>query len=282
MGEGASGTDMNAIPLAALKRVEVLRDGAAAQYGSDAIAGVINLQLKDSTDETTGSVQWGSTTEGDGDTLSASFNTGFELTDDGGFINLTFEYRDADRTNRAQRDTGGSSTIAPGTLSETIRWHTGDAETEFTTLFYNAMIPLAGGELYSFGGLSNRTALGSGFYRDFNRVERNVPQVYPDGFLPNIDNEADDSSFAIGYRTGLDNDWRMDASVTYGVNEYGFTSRNTINSSIAAEYLFNNPAASDTDIAANAGPTSGFSGGFEFDQRIELLVHINESENDPM
>ncbi|MCV6605313.1 MAG: TonB-dependent receptor plug domain-containing protein, partial [Porticoccaceae bacterium] len=67
VGEGAAGTDMNAIPLAALKRVEVLRDGAAAQYGSDAIAGVINLQLKDSVDETTASVQWGSTTEGDGD-----------------------------------------------------------------------------------------------------------------------------------------------------------------------------------------------------------------------
>ena len=266
VGEGAAGTDMNAIPLAALKRVEVLRDGAAAQYGSDAIAGVINLQLKDSVDETTASVQWGTTQEGDGDTLTAAFNTGFALTDDGGFINLTFEYRDADRTNRAQRDTGGSSTIAPGELSDTVRWHTGDAETEFTTLFYNAMIPVADGELYSFGGVSNRTALGSGFYRDFNRVERNVPQVYPDGFLPNIDNEADDTSFAVGFRKDIDETWRMDVSATYGNNEYGFTSRNTINSSIAAEYLANNPGASDADIAANAGPTSGFSGGFEFDQ----------------
>ncbi|WIO74083.1 TonB-dependent receptor [Porticoccaceae bacterium LTM1] len=283
VGEGAAGTDMNAIPLSALRGVEVLRDGAAAQYGSDAIAGVINLNLKETVDETTSYLQWGQTKEGDGDTLSLGINSGFELGDDGGFINLTFEYRDGDRTNRAQRDIGGSSTIAPGELSDDVRWHMGDADTEFTTVFYNAMLPLAGGELYSFGGLSNRTALGSGFYRDFNRVERNVPQVYPDGFLPNIDNEADDSSIAVGFRTDLSNDWRMDTSLTYGQNEYAFTSRNTINSSIAAEYLFNNPGASDAEIAANAGPTSGFSGGFEFDQltfNLDFSGHIDTGSDE--
>lgn len=105
VGAGAAGTDMNAIPMIALKDVQVLRDGAAAQYGSDAIAGVINLSLRDSTDETSGYIQGGSTGEGDGDGYSLGLNTGFEINDDG-FINLSLEHRDYDGTNRAQADTG--------------------------------------------------------------------------------------------------------------------------------------------------------------------------------
>ncbi|WP_206019806.1 TonB-dependent receptor plug domain-containing protein [Pseudomaricurvus alkylphenolicus] len=250
VGGGSAGTDMNAIPLTALEAVEVLRDGAAAQYGSDAIAGVINLKLKDSVDETTGFLQWGSTGEGDGDTATLGLNTGFELGGDGGFINLSGEFRDFDRTNRADNPL----------------WHQGDAEGEFTSLFYNAMLPLAGGELYSFGGYSKRTALGSGFRRRATSAAQNIPQVYPDGFTPNIDNEAEDTSFAIGYRRELSSGWQLDSSVAYGINEYSFASANTINPSIAAEYLFNNPDATDDEIAANAGPRSGHSADFEFEQ----------------
>jgi len=281
VGEGAAGTDMNAIPLTALQTVEVLRDGAAAQYGSDAIAGVINLKLKQTTGETTGFVQWGETTEGDGEALTVGLNTGFDLGNDGGFLNLSLEYRDADETNRAQKDIGG-----PDPISSSVRWHQGDAETEFETIFYNAMIPIGSkAELYSFGGYSNRTALGSGFYRDFNRVERNVPQVYPNGFLPHIDNEAEDISFALGLRYELNDDWKMDASVAYGENTYDFDSRNTINSSIAAEYLFNNPGATDMDIAANSGPKSGYSGGFEFDQttfNLDFSGSIDIGTSEPL
>ncbi len=249
VGGGSAGTDMNAIPITALKAVEVLRDGAAAQYGSDAIAGVINLQLKDTTDQVTGFMQWGQNGEGDGDTLTVGLNGGVEIGDDGGFINLSLEYRDFDETNRANNG-----------------WFQGDASGEFESIFFNAMIPLGQGELYAFGGYSNRTALGYGFRRRATSAVQNVPQVFPDGFLPNIDNEADDYSFAIGYRQELNEDWSMDASVVYGENSYDFTSRNTINASIAAEYLFNNPGASDADIAANSGPSSGYSGGYGFDQ----------------
>jgi iron complex outermembrane receptor protein len=275
VGAGAAGTDMNAIPLIALKDVQVLRDGAAAQYGSDAIAGVINLSLRDSTDKTTGYVQYGGTTEGDGDGYSFGLNTGFEIAEDG-FINLSLEHRDADGTNRAERDTGGSSTIAKGTLSDTVRWGQGNSESEFTSVFYNAMIPVADYELYSFGGYSNRTALGNGFYRDFDRAERNVPQVYPDGFLPRIDNEAEDISFSVGLRGDLNDNWAFDVSSVYGENRYDFDSKNSINASYAAEYLFNNPSASNTDIAANSGPTSGYSGGFRFDQ-LTFNVDISGS-----
>ena len=266
VGAGAAGTDMNSIPLTALKSVQILRDGAAAQYGSDAIAGVINLELKDSTNETTGFIQAGSTGEGDGDTVSIGLNTGFNIGNEGGFINVSGEYRDADGTNRAQRDTGGSSSIPVGTLSDDIRWVQGNSASEFASVFYNAMIPLNDMELYSFGGFSNRTALGNGFYRDFGDAVKNVPQVYPDGFLPRIDNEAEDISTAIGIRGEINNDWGFDISATYGENNYDFHSKNSINSSYAAEYLSLNPSATDSDIAENAGPTSGYSGGFQYDQ----------------
>ncbi|XQW86717.1 TonB-dependent receptor plug domain-containing protein [Thalassotalea piscium] len=283
VGAGAAGTDMNAIPLTALKGVEVLRDGAAAQYGSDAIAGVINLSLNDSTGVTTGYVQYGGTSEGDGDTLTTGLNRGFDLGDNGGFINLSLEYRDADGTNRAERDIGGSLDVAPGTLSEEVRWGQGNSESEFTSLFYNMGLPVGESELYSFGGYSERTALGNGFYRNFNEATKNVTQVYSDGFLPRIYNEAQDISVALGMRGDLNADWTYDVSAVYGENQYDFTSRNTINASYAAEYLYNNPDASDADIAANAGPSGGYSGGFRFDQttfNIDLngIIDIGRSE----
>ncbi|NRB24561.1 MAG: TonB-dependent receptor [Shewanella sp.] len=274
VGAGAAGTDMNAIPLIALKNVQVLRDGAAAQYGSDAIAGVINLSLKDSTGETSGYLQAGTTGEGDGDNYSVGLNTGFDLGDEGGFINLSLEYRDDDGTNRAEPDIGGSSTIPPGTLSDEVRWGQGNAASEFKSVFYNAMMPMADMELYSFGGYSHRTALGNGFWRNFDEASKNIAQVYPDGFLPRIYNEAQDISIAAGIRGDINDDWQFDVSGVYGQNHYDFDSKNSINASYAAEYLYNNPGADDADIAANSGPTSGYSGGFRFDQTT-LNVDIN-------
>ncbi|HEA16613.1 MAG TPA: ligand-gated channel protein [Pseudoalteromonas prydzensis] len=283
VGAGAAGTDMNAIPLTALKGVEVLRDGAAAQYGSDAIAGVINLSLNDSTGITTGYVQYSETAEGDGETLSAGLNRGFDLGTAGGFINLSLEYRDADGTNRAERDIGGSVDVPYGTLSDEVRWGQGNSESEFTSLFYNMALPMGDGELYSFGGYSERTALGNGFYRNFNEASKNVTQVYSDGFLPRIYNEAQDISVALGFKGDINPDWNYDVSAVYGENQYDFTSRNTLNASYAAEYLFNNPTASDADIAANAGPSGGYSGGFRFDQTtinadINGIIDIGRDE----
>ncbi|WDE13782.1 TonB-dependent receptor plug domain-containing protein [Thalassomonas haliotis] len=283
VGAGAAGTDMNAIPMTALKNVQVLRDGAAAQYGSDAIAGVINLSLKDTTEVTSGYFQGGATGEGDGETLSMGLNTGFDIGKDGGFINLSVELRDGEGTNRAQRDIGGSSTTDRGTLSEKVRWGQGNAESEFISTFYNMMIPVNELEIYSFGGFSNRTALGNGFFRNYDEAPKNVPQVYADGFLPYIDNEAKDISISLGLRGDINDDWQFDLSAVYGENKYDFDSKNTINASYAAEYLANNPGASDEDIAANAGPTSGYSGGFRFDQLtfnadISGLVEIGFDE----
>ena len=100
VGRGTAGTDMNAIPAAAIKRIEVLRDGAAAQYGSDAIAGVINIVLKDADEGGKAAVNYGQYSEGDGETVTVDFNKGFALGDDG-YLNTTINYRDRAPTNRA-------------------------------------------------------------------------------------------------------------------------------------------------------------------------------------
>ena len=99
VGRGTAGTDMNAIPMGAIKRIEVLRDGASAQYGSDAIAGVINVILKDDY-EGGFRTNYGTTYKGDGDQFVASLDKGFKVGEDG-TLHATFEYRNRQRTNRA-------------------------------------------------------------------------------------------------------------------------------------------------------------------------------------
>ena len=99
VGRGTAGTDMNAIPMGAIKRIEVLRDGASAQYGSDAIAGVINVILKDDY-EGGFRTNYGTTYKGDGDQFVASLDKGFKVGEDG-TLHATFEYRNRERTNRA-------------------------------------------------------------------------------------------------------------------------------------------------------------------------------------
>ena len=96
---GAQGTDVSAIPAIALERLEVLRDGASAQYGSDAIAGILNFVLKDDSSGTTLDANWGSHYKGDGDVLTLAGNVGLPLTADG-FANLSFEWKEAEPTDR--------------------------------------------------------------------------------------------------------------------------------------------------------------------------------------
>ena len=101
VGRGTAGTDLNAIPVGAVERIEVLRDGASAQYGSDAVAGVINIVLKNDVE---GSIQtqWGQYSHGDGDRFTARINKGFQVGNDG-VVHVAVEFMDRDRTNRAGR-----------------------------------------------------------------------------------------------------------------------------------------------------------------------------------
>ncbi|MGX4643883.1 TonB-dependent receptor plug domain-containing protein [Massilia sp. SYSU DXS3249] len=222
VGRGSAGTDINAIPMAAISRIEVLRDGAAAQYGSDAIAGVINIVLKEGAGKGLASISGGTSSEGDGDTYGASAWRGFALGSAGGFMSLAVEGRRRGETNRAGVDT---LRVDPPRVTQRI----GDSLAKDVHLWTNAMLPVGhGGELYWFGGASRRTGDAAGFYRPKDDA-RNVPAVYPQGFLPNILTEVRDGSLAFGYRADLGGDWKFDASFNHGRSELVFNERNSIN-----------------------------------------------------
>ena len=280
VGRGTAGTDFNAIPSAAIERIEVLRDGAAAQYGSDAIAGVINIVLKDDVDTGDADVYWGQTYEGDGDTWNGNANYGMKV-GDSGFLNLTAEWRERARTNRAgftgerQYDWIDVDQGRPadnileienddGTVSEKPVWfdsreytferqnfRIGDSDSSQKTGFYNFGLPLGEGlELYSFGGHSSRQNNSAGFYRRANQASRTVTEIYPDGFLPEINTDIGDTSLALGMAwTHEATDLNVDVSVNHGLNTFDFLISNSLNASYGA-----------------SSPTSAEAGGFELSQ----------------
>ena len=220
VGRGSAGTDINAIPISAIERIEVLRDGAAAQYGSDAIAGVINVVLKQRPGETAVQFESGQTYDGDGEVLHGGINTGFAIGDEG-FVNLTGEYRDRGETNRAGVDV---LRVDPPRVTQRI----GDADAEDLYFWLNAGVPIGNGALYGFGGISRREGDSSGFFRSAGD-NRTVPALYPDGFLPNIITTVRDASLALGYRAPLGALWEWDLSVNHGVSKFEFEERNSVN-----------------------------------------------------
>jgi len=231
MGRGSTGADLNAIPVTAIERIEILRDGAAAQYGSDAIAGVINIVLKSGPSEASVSVRGGTTmtdqgvgdeTTYDGELLDAGINKGFKLGK--GWVNLTAEYRDRGKTNRAgpdPRDQIVAGDAGRNVVAQPSHW-VGDAETNDYLTFINAQIPVGDSNFfYAFGGRSGRDATAPGFYRRALQFTQNWPQIYPIGFLPLIETGIDDSSATLGLR-GTKNDWYWDASLQGGRNKMDF------------------------------------------------------------
>lgn len=280
VGRGTAGTDFNAIPSAAIERIEVLRDGAAAQYGSDAIAGVINIVLKDDTDSGTADFYWGQTYQGDGDTWNGNANYGMKV-GESGFLNLTADWRDRERTNRAgltgtqqydwiDVDQGrpADNTLETenddGTVTAKSVWfdpreytferqnfRIGDADSSQKIGFYNFGLPLASGvELYSFGGHSTRQNNSAGFYRRANQADRTVTAIYPDGFLPEINTDIGDTALALGLAwTHEATDLNVDVSANHGLNTFDFFISNSLNASYGA-----------------SSPTSADAGGFELSE----------------
>ncbi len=255
VGRGSAGTDINAIPLSAIHHIEVLRDGAAAQYGSDAIAGVINIVLKSNINETQLSGQFGTTSEGDGDMVSGSVNRGWALGTDGGYINVSVEGRRRNETNRA----GVNSTLSSGEPRVTLR--IGDSDAKDAYLWFNSALPTGpGAEFYAFGGASKRKGDSAGFFRDAGD-DRTVAAVYPNGYLPNIRTTVKDASLAFGYRRDLANDWKADVSINHGRSELAFHEKNTINVSYWYE-----PLPSDPSRIYGESPLEADTGKLKFNQ----------------
>lgn len=258
IGRGSSAVDLNAIPLAAVERVEVLRDGASAQYGSDAIAGVINLQLRRASSGGGASVTYGkystdveaarsSRSESDGATVTASAWAGLPLGEEG-FLTLTGEYRDRDPTSRGDVDPRLPGLVPPETPRVTSRY--GDPDVQDATFYANAGLPLANGwELYGWGGFQQRDGESAAFPRLRNNVN-NDPAVYPDGFLPIIASDVQDLTLGFGVK-GAFGAWSSDFSLVYGYNDLAYRTEHSINGTLVPN-----------------SPTSFDSGGFDYGQLV--------------
>tara|TARA_R110001583_G_scaffold63364_5_gene185616 strand:+ start:21513 stop:24134 length:2622 start_codon:yes stop_codon:yes gene_type:complete len=283
-GKGEVGVDLKSIPAAAIDRIEVLRDGASAQYGSDAIAGVINMVLKKDVEYTTVNAKSGVTTEGDGFNFGLDLNTSINVGDNGGYLNFTAGYYEQEKTNRAgtpgednlfgvpaNDPTFGPWLAANPDLGMTV----GQPELKKTDVFFNAGIPFKGGngEFYTFGGLTYRTGTSFALYR--------TPYWVPDpfyllheagstyqGFQPTFETDIRDNNMTVGTK------WEMlgfnvDLSGTYGRNAVDYTVNNSLNRDLGANsptffdvggYTFSNTLA-NLDFSRDFGHVSLSFGG---------------------
>jgi len=228
-GRSSSPVDLNTIPISAIERVEVLRDGASAQYGSDAIAGVINIVLKGSRSGGSVAARHGQYSAGDGDTSQIGADAGFAIGDEG-FIHLSAQIGDQDQTDRARPFIGTPSPTTPP-LGVVVQ-RQGDPSVEYGSFTYNGEIAFNDNfSLYSTGIYTKRDALSNGFFRAAGDA-RNIPAIYPNGFLPQINNVSTDNHLGFGVRGTTGNGTSVDVSYTHGSNELTFDILNTLNRSL--------------------------------------------------
>jgi iron complex outermembrane receptor protein len=230
VGRGAAAVDLNTIPTVALDRIEVLRDGASAQYGSDAIAGVVNLRLREARSGGGAQVQYGFydtdivTARGrrseDGEhTVTASAWQGIGLGDDG-FLTLSGEFVHRDPTNRADFDPRVTPTAVTGRF--------GDPREEQYSLWANAGKDIAPNlRLYGWFGYTDRDTRSAAFPRLSTAASAAVAG-YPNGFLPLINTKSRDINSALGIKGTLSG-WDVDLSVSYGRNVIDFRTLNSAN-----------------------------------------------------
>ncbi|TCM14198.1 iron complex outermembrane receptor protein [Novosphingobium sp. PhB165] len=276
--QGGAAPDLDLIPPAAIERIEVLQDGAAAQYGSDAIAGVINIILKSDSEGGQASATAGQYYHGDGETFGASGRIALPI-GERGYFDLTLFHRFHDFSQRG----GGDKRISnsDGTLLAGLpaSWASipgfprlngiyGDARSRLTTGVYNAGYDLGGAELYSFGSYGRRTARAVEQYRLPNRVSRTVDGVttlpFPDGFTPFMGLEEDDYSFTGGIRNNA-GAWRWDLSGTYGRNKVRISTLNSANASLYADTGF-----TPRDFYDGAFTATQFTGNLDISREIDV------------
>lgn len=258
IGRGQAAVDLNAVPASMIDRIEVLRDGAAAQYGSDAIAGVINIVLKSGGGGAAATTLGRTSTTYGGQTVSnAAVNGGAGVATpsrsahDGGVVQLALdggvaratnrffhaggEYRLRGYTNRSLGDPRPQSfgDVSAGTFytnaTGPVNHRQGDAETRDAVGFFNGGATAGRFELYAFGGFSRRGSSSAGFFRR-GTDDRTVRALWPSGFLPLINGTLWDASTFAGARTEAGG-WRVDLSSGVGGNSFRFDIDNTNNAS---------------------------------------------------
>jgi iron complex outermembrane receptor protein len=269
-GRGTVGTDLNAIPAASIKRIEVLRDGAASQYGSDAIAGVINIITKDTTDIVDVNATTGITGRGDGAQFTASVNSGLKIGEKG-FVNITFGFLQRQPTDRSGVYTGAvydndravddQMLASRGLTRADFKMKIGEASATVGMAAYNMELPIGdSATFYTFGDLTHRYGKANGFYRFPKDTAQVVPEYYPNGFLPRIDTTIDDVAVVAGVR-GEKAGWNYDVSLKHGLNSFRFNVENSNNASMGT--------ASPTTFNAGALKSSETVGDLDLLRKID-------------
>ena len=272
-GRGNSGTDMSAIPVSAIDHIEVLRDGASAQYGSDAIAGAINIVLKKNVKEFSGDFSYGGYYDTkyntaihkslgqyqtgktfDGNLINLNGNYGLAIGKNNGFVNVSMNYRKKDKTFRQVLDTSNLLTNDNALPLNPYRRANGDASLSTFGLFLNSEIPFKNGStsFYAFGGYNNTASDAFAFSRNFSAHPERFPtdangnlifvngimQTTPDSsetyYNPHIQTNIVDASFCAGLKGKLKNNWNWDFSNVTGNNKFHFYGDKTFNASLGA------------------------------------------------
>lgn len=220
LGRGSQAVDLNTIPIDAIDHIEVLRDGASAQYGSDAIAGVINVVLKKGAQGGDVSLTGGQYSAGDGRQWQGTANVGVPL-GEGGFARFTVQDGHQDYTNRA-----GPNRLRP---QEGATQRYGDPGVTDHNLMLNAQYDLTpGAQLYAFGHYSKRDTVSPAFFRNLAN-KNSVPALYPNGYLPLENADSTDRSLVAGIRGKTADGWRWDVSGNYGGNRVSYATSNSLN-----------------------------------------------------
>ncbi|WP_068829910.1 TonB-dependent receptor plug domain-containing protein [Xanthomonas cerealis] len=243
IGKGTTPVDFNAIPVSAIKRIEVLRDGAGAQYGSDAVAGVINVILDDDPDNGALEASFGANhtdvkpidrTVTDGQTSYASAKVGTRLGDDGGFFKVGLELKNHEGTNRAGDDQippFEEQTPANLALAGKRNYVLGDGASKDLNAWINGKLPFGqSSEFYFFGTYNQRDTQGANYFR-YPDSDANWTQVYPNGYRPVSLGENRDLQGVAG-ASGQWGEWAYDASIDYGRNDFTYRLKNSLNASL--------------------------------------------------
>lgn len=272
-GRGNTGNDMNTIPIGAIKRVEVLRDGASAQYGSDAIAGVINVILNDRDKGFEGNAFYGmnlfkspgnndvvSDHKVDGMTFNFNGNLGTKIGSKGGFGNFTAEFINKDYAIRnANPDIYNQPSLAP-------RQRFGDAKAQNVYFFGNIELPLSDGlTFYSRQGFSHRNTKAYAWTRTAD-ADGNIPEIYPTGFNPIENTSITDFTFDNGLKFKVAN-WDVDFYNAFGNNRFTYDINNTVNATLGAK--------SPTNFYAGGHSLLQNTTGFNAVRQFKVLEGLN-------
>ncbi|WP_426701815.1 TonB-dependent receptor plug domain-containing protein [Rhodanobacter sp. Col0626] len=234
IGQGSQGIDLNTIPLSAIDHIEVLRDGASAQYGSDALSGVVNIILKKGAKGGDIQVSGGQYSAGDGRQWQGAANFGVPLGGDAGWLRLSVEDSNQSPSNRAGVDR------RPGVSQLGVKFHYGTVSFKNKNLFLNTQYDITPGvQFYAFGHYGRRIGEPRGFYRYGSNTpyprDPLIGLVYPDGFLPREHGDSTDRSLVAGLR-GEVNGWHWDLSGNYGNNRVSYSTQNSTNFALLNDF----------------------------------------------